>query len=124
MKITPQIKTELVLLYKGMGIVNVIVFAISLFTGFKLSFLFGLIIGYIYICWNLYYLGYTISKSVYKTQKNAKRYMRGNYILRYAILVLIFGIAFNATFISTLGVVIPLFYPKIVLGFNVLKGRR
>lgn len=124
MKITPQIKGELVNLYKGMGIVNIIVFAISMFTGFKISFLLGLVVGYIYMCWNLYFLGYTITKSVYKSQQNAKRYLRGNYILRYFILVIIFGIAYKVPYISGLGVVIPLFYPKIVLGFNVLKGRR
>lgn len=124
MKITPQIKNELVYLYKSMAIVNIIVFAISLFTGFRISFLLGLIIGYLYICWNLYFLGYTISKSIYKSKQNAKRYIRGSYIFRYALLVVVFGIAYNVDFISILGVVIPLFYPKIVIGFNLFKGRR
>ena len=124
MKIAEEIKAELKTMYIGMAIINIIVFLISLFWGFSFSMLIGLITGYIYMCWNLFHLGYTISKSIYKSQKQAKRYIQTNYLFRYFILVIIAGITFKVDFISSLGFLLPLFYPKIVLGFNVLRGRR
>lgn len=124
MKIAKEIKTELKTMYIGMAIINVIVFLVSLFWGFRLPMLLGLLSGYIYMCWNLFYLGYTISNGISKTQGKAKKYMQSNYILRYIVLGILAGVTFKVDFISSLGFFIPLFYPKIVLGFNILRGRR
>lgn len=124
MKITTQIKNELIPIYKGMGLLCGITFIISLFFGFRLSFLSGIILGYSYVCWNLYYLGYTISNSVMKNQKHAKRNMRLSYALRLLVFAVLFAFSAFTPYISIVGVTLPLLYPKIVMGFNLFKGRR
>lgn len=115
---TIEIKNELKNLYIGMAIINVIVFAITLLWGFSLSMLIGLIIGYAFMCWNMYYLGHTISKAVYRQKPNNKGFMVGNYALRYSILFILVLVAFFVDFINPVGIILPLFYPRVVLTIN------
>ncbi len=118
--LTQEIKSDLKLIFKGVFILTILVFLVSLFWGFDLSFLLGLVIGSIYICWNLFYLALTISKSVQKDISKAKKSMYGSYFLRYSILVILACVAFFVEFISIFGFFIPLLFPKIVIGFNIL----
>jgi len=118
------INSDLKILIVGMAILSILIFLISLFWGFKLSFLLGMTIGYLYMCWNLFHLNYTISKAVSNNADKAKRYMYYNYILRYSILVLIVYLAYSFAFISVLGVIIPLFFPKLVFLINTVFKRK
>lgn len=97
-----------------MIILNTIVFFISLIWGFKLSILFGLLVGLVFSCLNMVYLGYTVSNSVQKSTKKAKNYLMVNYILRYLVFIILLAISVNVKFISTIGVTLPLFYPKVI----------
>ena len=106
-----------------MFFVNISVFLISLFFGFKMSILLGLLIGYFYICFSMILLAYSINESVSKTQDKAKKYMLFCYILRYIVLAALLAIAANVKYISIIGVIIPVLYPKFVLfAKSFLKG--
>ena len=124
MKEKNKLYLEIKQLVTGMFIVNLIVFIVSLFWGLNLSFLLGLIIGLLFSCWNMGYLGYTISKSIVKSQNKAKRYMAFNYMFRYSVFVIIFVISIYTKYINTVAVLLPLFYPRFVLGFNLFFNRK
>lgn len=124
MKINEEIKKDIKIMFIGMGIINLIVYLISLAFGFSLSMLLGFIIGYIYICWNMWMLSLSVSFSVGKSPSAAKKYMYGSYLIRYAVLFVLAGIAFKTRLFSPLGIILPLFYPKIVLGYISITGRR
>lgn len=116
--------SDLKVLIIGMAILSISIFLISLFWGFKLSFLLGMTIGYLYMCWNLFHLNYTILKAVNNNADKAKRYMYFNYILRYLVLLLIVYFAYICDFINVIGVIIPLFFPKIVFILNTIAKRK
>lgn len=106
---------DLTVLYIGMAILNLFVFIISLFWGFKIAFVFGLIIGYFYMCWNLWYLNRSIQNSVSKSISKAKNTVLSSYFIRYVVLGVIIISAIQTGYASYIGICIPLVYPKIVL---------
>ncbi len=110
-----RMNKDLTVLYIGMAILNLFVFLISLFWSFQMKLILGLLIGYLYMCWNLWYLNYSIKNSVSKSVSKAKNSFFSSYIIRYAILGVIVVFAIQTGYVSYIGICIPLFYPKIVL---------
>lgn len=124
MKIRETLNNEIKNLIIGISILCIISFAVSLFWGLKLNYLLGTIIGLLFSCLNMSYLAYTVVKSVNMSQLKSKRYLVINYFIRYLIFSIIFVISVYSKYVSTLAVTLPLFFPRIVLAFNLYFGRK
>lgn len=124
MKTKGTLNNEIKNLIIGISILCIISFAVSLFWGFKLNYFLGTIIGLLFSCLNMIYLSYTVEKSVGMTQLKSKRYLVINYFIRYLIFSIIFVISVYSKYIGTLAVTLPLFFPRIVLAFNLYFGRK
>lgn len=116
---------ELIQLLKGMAILNVIVFIIiSIAFGFELSMLFGLILGYGIASLNLIALSRAITTAVKKDTSKAQKYMTANYLIRYLGVGIIIFISLKTEMISTIGVIIPLFYARLFMFLGTIIKRK
>ncbi len=124
MKTKGTLNNEIKNLIIGISILCIISFAVSLIWGFRLYYLLGTIIGLLFSCFNMSYLAFTVEKSVGMSLVKSKRYLTKNYFFRYLIFSIIFVISVYSKYISTLAVTLPLFFPRIVLAFNLYFGRK
>lgn len=106
-----------------MMIVNIAFFLLTLIWGFDIKNLIGFTIGFVYMVWCYYYLGRTIDAAVEMTVKKAKRAMAICYAVRFAGLFILCFVAFQFKLYSAVGIIIPQFYPKIVLSADALIGK-
>ncbi len=102
----------------ALSILTFIAFLISLFWGFRLSVLIGFALGFIYVVLSYYFLSETIYRSVKQSKKNAQRMMFFCYLLRYLILVILCLVAAITKFINVFALLVPQFFPRLVLMFN------
>lgn len=105
----------------GLLVLTFIAFLVSLFWGFKLSVLIGFVLGFLYVVLSYYYLSETIYRAVNHSKKKAQRIMFFCYLLRYLILVLLCLIALITKVINVFALLVPQFFPRIVLMFNNYK---
>ncbi len=108
-------------MFPGLLVLTFIAFLVSLFWGFKLSVLIGFALGFIYVVLSYYYLSETIYRAVNHSRKKAQRIMFFCYLLRYLILVLLCLIALITKVINVFALLVPQFFPRIVLMFNNYK---
>ena len=110
-------------------IMYLLIFIITAICGaFSLSILFGMIYGFVFSI--LYYilLGSVVEKALSMTEeKQAKRYIKVNYIFRFILLIVILAIPFSTPKINEWCLVAALLAPKItyfLIGFcNMLFKR-
>lgn len=124
MKIKGTLNNEIKNLVIGISVLCFLSFIFSLFWGLRIDYLIGTIIGLVFSCSNMIYLAYTVSKAVKMSQIKAKRYLMVNYFFRYFIFGVIFVFSVYSKHISTLAVTLPLFFPRIVLTFNLYFVRK
>ena len=93
----------------------VLCWCFTLIWGFDLSTLTGFVVGFVYACISCAYLGYCCENSVKLDVKKAKRKMLGCYFTRFSVLFLLCAFAMLTKKINVVGVLVPQFYPKIVL---------
>lgn len=108
----------------GLFVLTALAFLISLFWGFKLSVLLGFLIGFIYVVLSYFYMAETIERAVKRNKKTAQRMMFCCYLIRYIVLLLICVIAFKTEIFNVFSVLIPQFFPRIVLMFNNFRERK
>lgn len=77
-----------------------------------------IILSSLYSVLNIYMVGTAIVVAVEKTENKARNYMILHYFVRYIITGSIIYYAFIISWISPLAVIIPLFFPKIILVFR------
>ncbi|WP_124098302.1 ATP synthase subunit I [Ruminococcus sp. Marseille-P6503] len=102
---------------------NSVLILICLIGGFGWRKLTGLIIGFIYMMWCLWYLGRTVVRAVDMTVKKAKHTMAYCYAVRYAGLFALCFAAFELDLFSAAGILLPQFYPRAVLSLDALTGK-
>ncbi|HNX64006.1 MAG TPA: hypothetical protein PKI60_02325 [Oscillospiraceae bacterium] len=131
--ISKMIKNELISLTPWIFIFDAAAYLISLiFLGLNYSMALGLILGTAVLYINLIQLGissenvvdrYNINKDV----KSSKRYMFSNYLLRYLIIGIAVYISLSVKLgflFNTVGVVLPLIYPKLIYLIKSLYDRK
>ena len=124
MKTKGTLNNEIKNLIIGISVLCGISFAVSLFWGFRLDYLFGTIIGLLFSCLNMSYLAYTVTRSAGMSQQKAKRYLSTNYFFRYLVFGIIFAISVYSKYINTIAVTLPLFFPRLVLAYNLFILRK
>lgn len=102
---------------------NSVLILICLIGSFDWRKLTGLIIGFIYMTWCLWYLGRTITRAVDMTVRKAKHTMAFCYTVRFSGLFVLCFAAFELKLFSAAGILIPQFYPRAVLSFDALTGK-
>lgn len=96
-------------------IIDLCIYLITLpLYGLGLEIPLGLLLGTIACFVNLILLGYACGKTVERPLKQAKRYMFMWYLIRMTILGAFIVIGFKVSFINSVCVCLPLFYPKVI----------
>lgn len=124
MKISREIKQELKQLIIGMAILNAVAIAVVLFFSFRWQMTLGFLVGYFYMCFNLIFLGVTVTRATSQKSSPAKRTMFSGYALRYLVLGVVVFLCYQTKYINPIGIYVTLFYPKLVLAFSKVFRRK
>ncbi len=106
--LTEAKKVAITLLLIDIGIV-VFTLAAKMFDS---SIIYGMIYGFIFAELNFILLGTVVEKALSMDAKNAKKHMKINYIMRFALLFIILAIPFISTKINGWCVVLAMLSPK------------
>lgn len=98
--------------------------AFTLLWGFDITQLTGFLLGWGYMCLCMFYLGVTCEKAVELDGKKAKRSMLGCYMARYGVLFVLCAVAMLTKAVSAVGILLPQFYPRIILYVMQIRERR
>ncbi len=94
---------------------NISAYLISfLFIGVNISMLLGLVLGTAVMFIYLVMLYNSVEKSVVLQEKKAKNKMMRGYLLRLLVIGVAVVLSFKVSIINPVGVLLPLFYPKII----------
>lgn len=116
--------SDLVFILRGSSLACVIAFVISCLWGFDLRFLSGLAVGFLYLTFNYVFLALSICGCADTGDtKKAKKMILGSYMLRYFALFLLCWVAFEVKIISVVGIILPQFFPRIILWINHILKR-
>lgn len=131
--ISKIVKKELIMILPYAVFFNAIVYVISVFfIGLNYSMALGLLTGSVVLYINLILLGISTENSINRYRlnrniKNSKMYMFGNYIIRYIVVGIAIYVSYSVNsgvLINTVGVVIPLIYPKLVYIIKSIRCRK
>ncbi len=121
--VSKTIKNELIMLLPKVIMLDITVYLLSIFF-WKLNYsvALGLVLGTIVMYINLILIGISTENAIFRykmtaNEKKAKTTMLANYFLRYLLIGLAVYLSFSLKFsflFNTFGVVIPLFYPKLI----------
>ncbi len=94
---------------------NISAYLISfLFIGVNISMLLGLVLGTAVMFIYLVMLYNSVEKSIVLQEKKAKNKMMRGYLFRLLVIGAAVVLSFNVSIINPVGVLLPLFYPKII----------
>jgi hypothetical protein len=119
----PEICELLGKIYKWGGLCTAVCFCVTLFWGFEWKNLLGFAAGYGYMCFCIGYLGRTCERAVRLDKKSAGRAMTACYAVRYGGLFILCSAGVLTGIFSFAGVLVPQFYPKIILSVIQFKGK-
>lgn len=106
------------------GVMTAACWAFTLLWGFDITQLTGFLLGWGYMCLCMFYLGVTCEKAVELDGKKAKRSMLGCYMARYGVLFVLCAVAMLTKAVSAVGILLPQFYPRIILYVMQIRERR
>jgi len=93
------------------------------FMGINISVPAGLVLGNIILIFNLWHLWRSVIKAAAFAGKRKNNPMMGGYLIRSLAVCIAVMISFRFDWISTIGTLIPLFYPKVIYTLNsIVKG--
>lgn len=117
-----DVSQELFAVIRFGALFSAIAFLFSLCWGFDLSMLLGLFIGWVYLCICYIYLADTVCSVAKITNiKAARKKIMACYFLRFAGLFLLCWLSFEIEIINVVGVLIPQFFPKIIMYIKYVK---
>lgn len=106
------------------GVMAAACWAFTLLWGFDITQLTGFLFGWGYMCLCMFYLGVTCENAVELDGKKAKRSMLGCYVARYGVLFVLCAVAMLTKAVSAVGILLPQFYPRIILYVMQIRERR
>lgn len=119
-----EFKKQIVLLCIGSAVLNALVVAVSLFVGrCTLSFLLGLAVGTAFELVIFLWMIHSTKRTLDRTGKAAQIYSGTSYFFRYLCAAGVMLLAVYTPQISFWGVIIPMFYTKIVFVFIYTLGK-
>jgi uncharacterized membrane protein len=119
-----MVRNELrILLPRAAAIDIVIVLATLPIYGLGCEIPLGLLLGTAAMTVNITLLGYASEHCVERPLKQAKRYMFSFYLLRMVILGTAIVMGFKLSFLNSVAVCLPLFYPKVIYTVRAIVRR-
>ena len=97
----------------GLGLITYAMF--SIFGYYQANVFLCILFSCVYTLINFKMIGEALNVSLSKSPTKAQIYMTGQYIIRYIITGCIIYYSLVISFFNPLAVVIPLFFPKIIL---------
>ena len=101
----------------------VICLCFTLIWGFDAAVFIGFGIGFLFACASLVYLGMCCESSVSLDVKKGKRRMLCCYLIRYFSLFGLCALSMFSGKISVVGILVPQFFPKIILSIMQWRGK-
>ena len=106
-----------------LGAIELILFTV--FMGFRLDILIGVLFGCTFTSLNFFYLAYCVKKAVEKEEKAAKAYMASTYSTRILLLGVMLFVAAKVKFIYFWAALIPIAFQRIAATIvPIIKRRR
>lgn len=119
-----EIRLLLEKIYRWGALCAVVCFAVTLFWGFDFSNLTGFAVGYGYMCVSFEYFGRVCEKAVTQDKKKAVRAVRACYFIRFGGLFLLCALSMLTGLASFAGIIVPQFFPKIILTVNEFSHKK
>lgn len=118
------IKPLLKKLLPAMAVLNLVVYPVTLIWGFDVTMIVGLVVGYFYSAFGCIYLAKTINAAVKRTKAKASAMMMSCYLIRFLGLGVLGYLALEYDFMNFVGLLLPQFYPKIILSLMTFLTKR
>lgn len=109
------IKPLLKKLFPAMTALNIPVWLVTLLWGFDITMIVGLAVGTVYSIFCCRYLAKTINSAILKSEGKAKAMMMSCYMVRFLGLGVLGYVALSFDFMNFVGLLLPQFYPRIIL---------
>lgn len=118
-----EVKKEIIHFAAGTAVLGVImeiiIFAFWHGSESLIPMLAGTVYGCVYVIFNFAYTGYSVSKSVDKSENKAKLHMQLSYMIRMGLLIaVVLSAVFLPKIFNVYTVVIPLLFTRIIIMFN------
>lgn len=99
---------------KGVAVCSILFLAGSVvFDFFSIPLLIGALLGGLYAIAHFVLIGHSVLESQQRTPEKARSYMSRQYFMRMFLTALVIFLSIEVDFISPLGLIPALFYPKI-----------
>lgn len=82
---------------------------------FSLSMVVGTLLGCGYSLFSFVLLGWSLETALAKDPVAAQRYMSGRYFLRLGLTAIVIIVSFQVDIINPVGMIVPLFFPKLII---------
>lgn len=109
-------------IYPAAAVLSAVCFGVTLFWGFDWRQIIGFAAGYGYMCLCYEYLARTCERAVTLEKSRAVSAMRICYAVRFGGLFLLCAAAMLSRCAAFTGILIPQFFPRIILTYIQLRG--
>ena len=107
---------ETIKIFKGIVVLDVIFIAIIYILGkFDIPMLQGILIGSVYALLNLRLIAVSLNRAVQMSPGRAQVFAGVSYLGRLALTAAIILAAIKVDYINAFGVIVPMFFPKIII---------
>ena len=107
---------ETIKIFKGIVVLDVIFIAIIYILGkFDIPMLQGILIGYVYALLNFRLIAVSLNRAVQMSPGRAQVFAGVSYVGRLALTAAIILAAIKVDYINAFGVIVPMFFPKIII---------
>ncbi len=116
---------ETIKVFKGIVLLDIIFIAIMLVFGkFDIPMLQGILIGSVYALLNFRLIAASINRVVKMSPGRAQVFAGISYVGRLALTAAVIVAAIKVDYINAFGVVVPMFFPKIVIVGSSIINRK
>ena len=107
---------ETIKIFKGIVVLDVIFIAIIYILGkFDIPMLQGILIGSVYALLNFRLIAVSLNRAVQRSPGRAQVFAGVSYVGRLALTAAIILAAIKVDYINAFGVIVPMFFPKIII---------
>jgi hypothetical protein len=107
---------ETIKIFKGIVVLDVIFIAIIYILGkFDIPMLQGILIGSVYALLNFRLIAVSLNRAVQMSPGRAQVFAGVSYVGRLALTAAIILAAIKVDYINAFGVIVPMFFPKIII---------
>ena len=107
---------ETIKIFKGIVVLDIIFIAIIYILGkFDIPMLLGILIGSVYALLNFRLIAVSLNRAVQMSPGRAQVFAGVSYVGRLALTAAIILAAIKVDYINAFGVIVPMFFPKIII---------